>query len=81
MIEKTEMYVCSCNNCGKTYGNHDYDYLVMPDESSMNAQLGDDDEWHTVPTKEGEPAKHYCPDCFRFGENDELVIMPKPNKS
>ena len=59
MIEATQMFVCSCDNCGKAYGNYDYDYLVMPDEFSMKWQLGDDSEWYT---EKGNPDKHYCPE-------------------
>lgn len=76
MIKPTEMFICTCDNCGCGYGNEDYDYLVMPDEQSMKEQLGDDGNWYTIQAQGGEPTKHYCPDCFLIDGNDNLIIKP-----
>lgn len=76
MIHTETFYVCHCDNCGEHYGNDEYTVLVMPDESAMKAELGDTGDWHTV-TEKGQLDKHYCPNCFEFDDNDQLIIKPK----
>lgn len=73
MIQAETFYTCSCDNCGEYYGTEDVHSLVMPDESSMKSEMGDADDWHTL-RENGKPDKHYCPECYSFDKNDQLVI-------
>lgn len=73
MIIAETYYTCTCDNCGEYYGTADVHTLYLPDESSMKSVMGDEDEWHTLHEK-GNTDKHYCPKCYSFDDNDQLVI-------
>lgn len=66
MIQKVEMFTVVCDNCQKDAGaNADY--------SCWN----DDDYAQDVALESGwikEDDKHYCPDCYSYDDNDELVL-------
>lgn len=79
MITPETFFICTCDNCGVSYGNEDSNYIVLPDESSMSSVLREDDEWHTMTVKDG-PDKHYCPECFLFDDLDQLVIKTIPEE-
>lgn len=66
MIAKTEMYTIVCDNCGLDIGSTQ-EYSCHADEQAAeeNAMEGD---W----LKEGD--KHYCTDCFKYDDEDNLII-------
>lgn len=66
MKEKVECFAISCDNCHDVYENNS-GYSLFADEQATNEELNDD-EWLT----QGE--KHYCPLCYSYNDNDELII-------
>lgn len=76
MIIEKKMYGCKCDNCGEEWADDWNGWIAFTDQSSMDQNVRDDDLWHT--TKDG---KHYCPNCFCFDDDDNLVISNvwKPN--
>ena len=68
MIQEVKMYTVICDNCGKD-NNEDTDYSCWNDESiaeeiAMESNYLKDDD------------KHYCPDCYSYDDNDELILNP-----
>lgn len=68
MIKKRQLYVLTCDVCES---NHD-----IADESKEhlldNAEIVG--EWVFINNK------HYCPKCYNFDENDNLIIKSKINE-
>lgn len=65
-----EMYGCKCDNCDKQWEDFHNNFIAFTDESSMENNIADDGEWHT----DRENDKHYCPECWRYNDDDELEI-------
>ncbi|MBD8389650.1 hypothetical protein [Dysgonomonas sp. BGC7] len=42
--------------------------MVYPDQEEADNAVRNNGEW----IREGD--KYYCPDCFRYDENDNLII-------
>lgn len=61
------MYICTCDNCECDYEEYDL-YMVYPDQEEADNAVRNNGEW----IREGD--KYYCPDCFRYDENDNLII-------
>jgi hypothetical protein len=67
MIEKIEMYSVSCDVC-ETILETDYSCWNHPEDAVEEAaEYG----WH----RDGD--KHYCPDCHKFDDNDNVIIKLK----
>ena len=69
MIKKVEMYTVVCDGCGRDVGN-DQEYSCWNDESSaeenaMNSGWVEHND------------EHYCPDCYEYDDNDELILKVK----
>lgn len=66
MIKEISMYTVICDNCGKDLHENDeysgFNDIAFVEDSASDAG------WH----KEDE--KHYCPGCFSFDDEDQLVI-------
>ncbi|MDR1884279.1 MAG: hypothetical protein LBR26_16085 [Prevotella sp.] len=65
-IEKIQVYICRCDNCGEEYDNGDY-VPMAADETGIRGLVGDSD-W----VEEG--GKYYCPQCYSIDDNDKLII-------
>lgn len=66
MIAKVEMYTIVCDNCGVDIASmQDYSCWHDSDYAEQNA---DESDW----IKEGD--KHYCPDCFSYDDDDNIII-------
>lgn len=65
-VEKIEMYTVVCDHCGEDIGSSE-EYSCWADDcyAEENAM---ESEWLKV---EG---KHYCPECYEYGDNDELIL-------
>lgn len=66
MIQEVTMYTVVCDNCKKSAGENS-EYAAWSDESSAK-DVAMDSGYIT------EGKKHYCSDCFFYGDNDELII-------
>lgn len=66
MIKEVKMYTVICDNCGKDV-NADAEYSAWSD-TQFTEDMALEAGWHK------EDDKHYCPDCFSFDDEDELVI-------
>jgi hypothetical protein len=66
MIQEVKMYTVVCDNCGKD-ANEGAEYSCWNDKQYAQDSAMEDD-WLT------EEDKHYCPDCFSYGDEDELII-------
>jgi hypothetical protein len=70
-IEKMEMFTVICDNC-KTSADEDTPYSCWNDESTAK----------DVAMEAGyiyEDDKHYCPNCYEYDENDNLIIKTNEN--
>jgi hypothetical protein len=66
MIKKVEMFTVVCDNCGARCGEND-GIIAWSDESTTK-DVASNSDW----ANEGD--KHYCPDCFSYGDEDELIL-------
>lgn len=73
MIEEVTMYTVVCDNCGKD-SNENADYSCYNDKHRAE-ETAVENEWYKEIGK-GEENKHYCPDCFHFDDDDQLIIKP-----
>ncbi len=68
MIKEVKMFTVICDNCGLSSGEeYDSEYSAWGDKNSAleDAINGD---W----IEEGH--KHYCPNCFSYDDNDNLIL-------
>lgn len=66
MIQKVEMFTVQCDNCKITSGENS-EYSCWSDED-VALDDAENDDWIE---HEG---NHYCPDCYSYNDNDELII-------
>lgn len=62
-----------CDNCKKTYTNEHSGFSIYVDESSVSEEASDDN-WYMNAVND----KHYCPDCYKINEADEVFIKTIP---
>lgn len=72
MINKTVMYGCQCDNCGEQWIDEERGYAFFEDKNTILNEVRNFELWHTEKINEVE--EHYCPDCFKVSEEDELLI-------
>ncbi len=70
MIIKEYFYAIECDNCKKVAGSNEHDSAWLPDEDGAKDNAVNGEQWH----EEGD--KHYCPHCFSFDDEDNLIIKP-----
>lgn len=75
MIYKVEMFAGKCDNCQKEI-MEGQDYSCLGDRSSIHDTMMDSG-WTRI---EGEEEKHYCPDCYEYGDEDEIIIKKLDKK-
>jgi len=66
MLQKVEMYTVVCDNCQKDIGTED-EYSCWNDDSYAETNAMESD-WQK------EEKKHYCPECYSYDDNDNLVL-------
>lgn len=71
MIKELVLYTVVCDNCGDDI-NKDADYCAWNDKQ-FTQEMADEAGW----IKEDD--KHYCPDCFSYDDDDNLVIKDLSN--
>jgi hypothetical protein len=68
MIQKVEMFTIICDNCKCDYGD-DAEYSCYAEEERVRED-SHENRWIT----DGE--KDYCPDCYHYDDDDNLIIKP-----
>ena len=68
MLKEVKMYTVVCDNCGKDV-NKDAEYSAWNDKNYA-VEVAMKSDW----IKEND--KHYCPDCFTYDDDDNLLIIP-----
>jgi len=71
MIFEKKMYACKCDNCHREWIDDHTGYCAFEDKSRMAENVEDDYDWHTT-----NDDKHYCPNCYNFDKEDNLIIHP-----
>lgn len=64
------MYSAKCDNCGKRWSDEEMGYCAFTDCCSMEDNVNNDVSWH------GEKGKHYCGNCWKFDDEDNLILTP-----
>jgi hypothetical protein len=73
------MYSGKCDNCGHEIELGGGEYSAYGDADTVQEEMFGSD-WHIEEGKKGEPAKHYCPDCFSWDDDDKLVLNQSRKK-
>lgn len=68
MLKEVKMYTVVCDNCGKDV-NKDAEYSAWNDKRRAE-EVATESDW----IKEND--KNYCPNCFTYDDDDNLLIMP-----
>ena len=74
MVKEVTMYTVICDNCGAD-SNEDGEYGGWSDKD-YTIDCAHESDWHIH--EDGE--KHYCPNCFIIGDDDEIVINQSRTK-
>lgn len=69
MIKIVKMYTVICDGCGKD-SNANSEYSCWS-EADIAEELAAEDNW----LKDGKA--HYCPQCYHYDDNDNLILKPK----
>ena len=69
MIKEVTMYTVVCDNCGKDV--NEWEEYSCWNDAHFAQEIAMEADW----IKEGD--KHYCPDCFSYDDNDNLIIAKK----
>lgn len=76
MIKEVTMFSLFCDNCGKDL-LEDTEFAGY-DEKGFLLEIAKESDWQTlVGGFLDEVESHYCPDCYEYDDNDELVIRKK----
>ena len=67
------MFGCKCDNCGEQWFDDHNGFAAFTDEISMKNNISDDETWYVDREHNGDN-KHYCPKCFIFDDQDNLII-------
>lgn len=68
MIVEHKMHGIDCDNCNDRFVDCN-GFMCWQDPSDSQENAGDSD-WHI----DDDNGIHYCPNCFDFNDEDELVI-------
>jgi hypothetical protein len=69
MLKEVKMFTIQCDNCSCDV-NENCEYSGWNDENYVE-EIRQESGWEKVDDK------HYCPDCFEYDDNDELIIKNK----
>jgi len=76
MIKELKMYTVICDGCGKDVCEGD-EYAAWNEVSAIE-DLVKDFGWLKHDDYDG--TKHYCPKCYDYDDDDNLVIHKKENQ-
>ena len=71
-IQKVEMFTVICDNCQES-ADEGSDYSSWSDESQAE-EVAMEADWIK------EKDKHYCPKCYEYHDEDELLIKESRTK-
>jgi hypothetical protein len=66
MLKEVKMFTIVCDNCDKDV-NYESEYSGWSEESYVE-EIRQEAGWVKYDDE------HYCPDCFEYDDEDELVI-------
>lgn len=66
IVEK-KFYGMRCDGCGKMLSSDEFGDEYQDNQRWLE-QVAEDSEWKLVRDK------HYCPDCYHYGDNDDLIF-------
>lgn len=66
MIKTVEMYTVICDGCGKDV-NKGEEYSCWNDEGYAR-ETAIEADWHE------DDDKHYCPDCYSYDDDGEVIL-------
>lgn len=66
IVEK-KFYGMKCDGCGKMLSSDEFGDEYQ-DNVRWLEQVAEDSDWKIYGDK------HYCPDCYRYGDNDDLIF-------
>lgn len=72
MIIELTMYGCKCDSCGNQWADEHNGFVAFTDKASIKNMISDDDTWYVH--HESLDVKHYCPKCWSFDNEDNLVL-------
>jgi hypothetical protein len=74
MIKEVQMYTVICDNCGKDCCEGS-EYSCWNDSAAAR-DVAMDDNW----TEDRDFDKHYCPDCWSYDDQDNVIINESRKK-
>jgi hypothetical protein len=72
MIYEVKMHGAQCDNCGEAWENSNTGCMAYHDPETIREQIMNDD-WLS------EGGKDYCPDCYSYDDEDNLILKPMVN--
>lgn len=73
MILKVDMYTVQCDNCKCTSGDYPSEYSAWNDKNGAEEEAMESG-W----TREED--NHYCPECYEYDDEDNLVVKKERKK-
>jgi hypothetical protein len=70
MIKEIPMYTAICDGCGKD-SNEGAEYSAWNDQG-FAFECAQEDNWIE------HEHNHYCPDCYHYDDEDELILYTAP---
>jgi hypothetical protein len=71
MIKELKIYTVICDSCGKDSADG-AEYAGWNDKD-FSVDCAVDDDW----VKHPDGIHHYCPNCYEYNDDDELVILKR----
>jgi hypothetical protein len=72
MIKRIDCFTVICDNCGKDAFEQD-EIMGLDDKRFAEAYAVEGDF-------KVKGSKHYCPDCYEYDDDDNLIIKTIPNE-
>ena len=67
MVKKKTFYGIKCDGCGRMLSG-EWDADAYYETKDFIEEVAIDSDWKKF------RGKHYCPDCYQYGDNDELIL-------
>lgn len=79
MIHEEKCYMATCDNCEEIF--NDGEYSMFPLSDDVMDRMRNDSDWYTGDSDPNHKDKHYCPECFKYEENeDDKIIVDESRK-
>lgn len=67
MVKEKTFYGIKCDGCGRMLPG-EWDADAYYETKDFIEEVAIDSDWKKL------RGKHYCPDCYQYGDNDELIL-------